>query len=740
MTYCKVEREIFGQKWTIETGRMAKQADGAAVVTVGGTVVLCAAQTDKPRAGIDFFPLTVDYREKPSAAGKVPGGFFKREGRPTQKEILTMRLIDRHIRPLFPDGYNDELQIMNMVLSADMENDPDILAMVASSAALAVSKIPFMGPTGAVRVGFNEDRYLLNPTDQEREVTRLDMVVAGTRESICMVEAGAREVGEDTVLEALSRGHEFIREIISMIDELQEKAGTEKIEVEPPESHEDLMNEIREKQASRIRECILVPGKLAKKRALKEFIKEYVENETSAIEDEEEKAAKAALLKKLVREASALQERAMVVEEQKRADGRGLTDIRPIDIEVGILPRTHGSALFTRGETQAVVTLTLGTSSDEQVIEGLSEEYKKKFMLHYNFPPFSVGECKPIRGPGRREIGHGALAERGIQPILPDPDEFFYTMRIVSDILESNGSSSMATVCGGVLALMDAGVTIRRPVAGIAMGLIMENDEAIILSDILGSEDHHGDMDFKVVGSSEGITALQMDIKVAGITIDIMRRALQQAKDGRAHILDCMTAVIAEPKPTLSPYAPTMLRRVINPDKIGALIGPGGKMIKAIQEEASVKIDVEDSGVVLICGPSQEAAEKALQMVDAVTEEVEIGKVYKGKVVSIKDFGVYMEILPGQEGLCHVSELDVGFVKNASDVVKYGEVYDVKVIDVDDTGRIKLSRKQTMPGGEDSGSGHGDHSRGGSRNQGGGGRRDNDRRRGGSRRNEYRRN
>ena len=699
MDYCKIEREIAGQKWTIETGKMAKQADGAVLVRLGGTVVLSAVQSDKPRPGIDFFPLMVDYRERTSAAGKFPGGFFKREGRPTQKEILTMRLTDRHIRPLFPDGYCDELQIQNIVLSADGEFDPDILAMVGSSAALSVSKVPFLGPTGAVRVGMKGEELVMNPSHEIREVSKLDMVVAGTRDSICMVEAGALELEEEKVLEGLAKCQEYIREVVDMIAELQEKAGVPKIEVAPPEVPEAdrlVMSELEENHSGKIRECVLTSGKQNRSRAVDEFCDEFCAMKTDHITDEEEKETRLAEVKGLFKEFVSQQERKMILDESLRVDGRGLTDIRPIDIELGFLPRTHGSALFTRGETQALVTLTLGTANDAQLMEELHEEYYKKFMLHYNFPSFSVGEVRPIRGPGRREIGHGALAERGIRTTLPDPGDFAYTIRIVSDILESNGSSSMATVCGGVMALMDAGVPIKRPVAGIAMGLVIDGDKVRILSDILGSEDHHGDMDFKVVGSGVGITALQMDIKIKGITIDILRRALEQAKEGRKHILRCMMDVLDRPREEMSPYAPKMIRKLINPEKIGALIGPGGKMIKSIQDEAGVKIDVDDDGVVLISGLSQDAVQKGLGMVEAVTEEVEVGKIYKGKVVSIKDFGVFMEILPGQEGLCHVSELSNSFVEKVTDVVEFGETFEVKVINIDDSGRIKLSRKQVL--------------------------------------------
>ncbi len=693
MAYCKVEREIFGQKWTIETGKMAKQADGAVVVTFGETKVFTAVQSADPRPGIDFFPLTVDYRERTAASGKFPGGFFKREGRPTQKEILTMRLTDRHVRPLFADGYNDEVQIMSLVLSADMENDPDILAMIGTSAALSVSKIPFLGPTGAVRIGYKDGDYVLNPTAGEREVSQMDLVVAGTSESVCMVEAGVKELEEQVVLAGITKGHEFIKEMTAMISELQEKAGVPKLEVEPPPTDE-VLEELMETYSDKLRERLQVSGKHEKSVAVKELREEFCEAKTAHIEDDEEKAETIKALKKSFGEFTSLRERRMICEEKVRSDGRGLTDIRPIDVEVGFLPRTHGSALFTRGETQAIVTLTLGTSSDAQLIEGLDDEYYQKFMLHYTFPPYSVGEVRPIRGPGRREIGHGALAERGLLPILPDPDDFYYTMRIASDILESNGSSSMASVCGGTMALMDGGVPIKRPVAGIAMGLIKEGDEVLILSDILGSEDHNGDMDFKVVGSGQGITALQMDIKIKGLPIETMHKALEQAKEGRKHILRCMLDALEAPRDRLSVYAPKMLRKMINPEKIGTLIGPGGRMIKKIQEEAEVKIDVDDSGEVLISGLSQDAVEQGYAMVEAVTEDVEVGKVYKGKIVSIKDFGVFMEILPGQEGLCHVSELSEDFVKNVSDVVKFGEIHDVKVINIDDSGRIKLSIKQ----------------------------------------------
>ncbi len=696
MGYCKVEGELGGKKVTIETGKIAKQADGAVLVSMEGTVVLVAAQSDDPRPGLDFFPLTVDYRERTSAAGKFPGGFIKREGRPTQKEIITMRLIDRHIRPLFPKGYHAEIQVQCIVMSSDQQNDPDILAMIGASAALSISKIPFSGPTGAARVGFNDGDFKVNPTYDEMELSKLDLVVAGTKEALCMVEAGARELSEDQMLEALSEGHKNIIEIAGMIDKLVAEVGVQKVEFDVPQRDEETWAELVEKHEDDMRAALLTEGKQARHAAMKEFSRSFVEKKTADIEDDVEKAERTKELKNLVHDFASLIERKIIVKEKKRVDGRGLTDIRPIDVELGLFPRTHGSALFTRGETQALVILTLGTASDEQRVDGLKADYSKKFMLDYNFPPFCVGEVKPIRGPGRREIGHGALAERAILAVLPDPEKFAYTMRLVSDIMESNGSSSMATVCGGTLALMDAGVSIRRPVAGIAMGLVMEGDEYSILSDILGSEDHNGDMDFKVAGTGMGITALQMDIKITGITMDVMREAMDQAKEGRKHILQRMIEFIDKPREDMSPYAPRLSQIQINPEKIGSLIGPGGKTIKMIQEQAKVNIEVEDDGTVLVSGASRDCVEKGIALVEDVTGEVEVGKVYNGKVVSIKDFGAFMEVLPGQEGLCHVSELSEEFVRNVSDVVKVGEVYKVKVINVDESGKIKLSRKAAL--------------------------------------------
>ncbi|MFH1998418.1 MAG: polyribonucleotide nucleotidyltransferase [Planctomycetota bacterium] len=696
MVYFKVEGEIAGKKITIETGKMAKQADGAVLVTMEGTVVLVAAQSDTPRMGLDFFPLTVDYRERTAAAGKFPGGFIKREGRPTQKEILTSRLIDRHIRPLFPEGFHAEVQVQCIVLSADQQNDPDLLSMIGASAALSISKIPFMGPTGAARVGFTNNAFKIYPTHNEMEMSQLELVVAGTENAVCMVEAGARELSEDQMLEAIKVGHEHVKQVIALINQMVSEVGVPKVEFVAPERNEALWNELVESYQEPMRKALCTSGKMERSAAIHAFTASLVETKTASIADEDERVASERELKNLIHDLAAYCERKMIVEENRRIDGRGLTEVRPIDVELGLLPRTHGSALFTRGETQALVTVTLGTASDEQIVDGLKEEYSKKFMLDYNFPPFSVGECRPIRGPGRREIGHGALAERALLAVLPDPEVFSYTMRVISDILESNGSSSMATVCGGTLAMLDGGVALLRPVAGIAMGLIVEGDEVRVLTDILGSEDHNGDMDFKVAGTGMGITALQMDIKVAGISFDIMHKALEQAKEGRKHILRRMMEFIDSPREDLSPFAPRLIRKQINPDKIGALIGPGGKNIKMIQEQANVNIEVDNDGVVLISGPNRKCVEEGLAMVEGVTDEVEVGRIYAGKVVSIKDFGAFMEVLPGQEGLCHVSELAEEFVKTVSDVVKIGEVYDVKVINVDDSGRIKLSRKQAL--------------------------------------------
>lgn len=691
------ELEIGGRKLTIETGRMAKQADGAVLVRYGDTVVLVTAVgADEPREGIDFFPLTVEYREQAYAAGRIPGGFFKREGKPRDKEILSARLIDRPIRPLFPEGFRNEVQIVALILSADQENDSDILGMIGASAALSISDIPFNGPIAAVRVGLIDGQYVINPTFPQLEESRLDIVIAGSRDSITMVEAGAREVSEDQIVAAIEFGHGYIKQIVAMQDQLVRQCGKPKRTISPAERNEALMDKVRAMTLDKIRAANVLPQKEVRQEAIKRLTAEAQE----ALKEEFPDSGKA--IKAMVEEIQSEDLRERIIKEGKRADGRGLTDIRPITCEVGVLPRTHGSALFTRGETQSLAVTTLGTGKDEQLIEDLEGEYTKSYMLHYNFPPFSVGEVKPIRGPGRREIGHGALAERAVQPMIPAEERFPYTVRVVSDILESNGSSSMASVCGASLSLMDAGVPIKSPVAGIAMGLVMEKGQVAILSDIMGLEDHLGDMDFKVAGTREGITALQLDIKVQGLTQEILQQALAQAHQGRMHILDIMTQTLAKPRAELSAYAPRILSLMIPPDKIGMVIGPGGKTIRALQEEYGVKIDIDDdnSGRVAIASVGVAGiagAEACYERIKLMTAEPEIGKIYQARVVKIMNFGAFVEFMPGQEGLVHISELDKKRVEKVEDVVKEGQQIMVKLIKVDpDTGKVSLSRKQAM--------------------------------------------
>jgi len=690
----RVERQIGGRPLIIETGKLAKQAAGAVTVRYGDTVVLTTACAAEPRREVDFFPLTVEYREKFHAAGKIPGGrFYKREGRPSRKEILTARMCDRPIRPLFPKGYRQEVMVHSIVLSADKDNDPDILAMVGSSAALSISPIPFQGPIGCVRVGRIGGRFVINPTYQQVTDGDLDLVMAGTKEAIVMVEAGAKEVPEANVVEALRLGHEACREIAEMIDELVSLCGAPSEFVEPPEVPEELKKKLHEAYYAEMLERLRRPDKKSRSEAIRGLREQAVE--TFCGEEAGEEAPSPADVLGVLDE---LEHKAMreIIASGTRVDGRGYTDIRPISCEVGILPRSHGSALFTRGETQAVVATTLGTSMDEEWVESLFEDYTRKFMLHYNFPGFSVGEVKPERGPGRREIGHGALAERAFEPVLPDPDDFPYTIRVVSDILESNGSSSMATVCGATLSLMDAGVPIHDPIAGIAMGLVKEGDRFIILTDILGEEDHHGDMDFKVAGTQHGVTALQMDIKISGITDSVMRAALDQAREARIQILREMLRVLDRPRPEISPYAPRLLRVKISPLKIGAVIGPGGRVVRGIETETGARVEIEDDGTITISSPNIAAAERARNMILGMVAEPEVGQVYEGTVTSIKTFGAFVEILPGQEGLCHISELADHYVEKVEDVVRVGEKIRVKVISIDDQGKVKLSRKAAM--------------------------------------------
>jgi len=687
----KVEAEIAGRKLTIETGQMGRQARGAVVVRYADTVVFTAVAASEPPEGIDFFPLTVDYREKTYAAGKIPGGFFKREGRPSTKETLTMRLIDRPIRPLFPKHFVMDIAVTSIVLSADKENDPDILAVIGASAALAISDLPFAGPVGAVRVGLRPTGELIfNPTHTELQTSLLDLVVAGTKDAVTMVEAGAKEVSEETMVEALDQAHRLIREIAEMQEGLVRLVARAKIEVPPPEDHPALREALKAKAWGELKEATLVRGKLARRDALKKAVEKHVAE--SCPEGAEPPAQDPRHVREILDDLLREVERELILR-GTRADGRGPEEIRDIHCEVGLLPRAHGSALFSRGETQALVAITLGTALDEQIIDGLLDEYRLTFMLHYNFPAFSVGETWPNRGPKRREIGHGALASRAIESVIPSQDEFPYTIRVVSDILESNGSSSMATVCGGTLALMDAGVQILRPVAGVAMGLVKEGAEVRILTDIMGSEDKHGDMDFKVAGTQRGITALQMDIKTAGIDRAVMARALDQARRARIEILRKMLETLPRPRPQRSPYAPTTVRFSINPEKIGLVIGPSGKMIKKIQEETKSTIDIEDSGTVTIWGATEECTNEARKRVELLAEEVRPGQIYEGRVVSVKDFGCFVEVLPGQEGLVHVSELDKKYVEKVGDVVKIGDKIRVKCLGVDNQGRVRLSKK-----------------------------------------------
>jgi polyribonucleotide nucleotidyltransferase len=686
-----VEAEIGGKQLILETGLMAKQANGAVVVRYGDTVVLSTAVSSKvERANVDFLPLTVDYQERAYAAGRIPGGFFKREGRQTEKEILTSRLIDRPIRPLFPDGYYFDTQIIASVLSIGEESSMDLMGMVASSSALAISDIPFKGPIGAVRIGLVDGKYIINPGQKELENTRLNLVVAGTADAIMMVEGGANELTEDQMLEALETAHREIKKIVVLINELVAKVGKPKREVKTVEIDKELAGQVAKLAMDRLLTAIVIPDKMERQKTLDALLGEIKEKLKD--EDPTKNIQIAPIFFGLEKD----EVRKIILEKNMRADGRKPDQIRPISSVVGMLPRTHGSALFTRGETQALVVVTLGTSVDEQRIDSLEGEYFKTFMLHYNFPPFSVGETKPLRGPGRREVGHGALAERALKSMVPTKKEFPYTIRIVSDILESNGSSSMATVCGGTLALMDAGVPIKAPVAGIAMGLIKEGDTIIVLSDILGLEDHLGDMDFKVTGTSQGITALQMDMKIEGITTDVMRSALQQAKAGRLHILGKMLETLAEPRKNLNAHAPRIITMQISTDKIKDVIGSGGKVIRSIVEQTGAKIDIEDDGTINIASSDEAAALKAKEIIRGICQEAEVGKLYMGKVRKIMDFGAFVEIFPGTDGLLHISQISEQRLEKVTDELKEGDEVLVKVLEIDRQGKIRLSRKEAM--------------------------------------------
>lgn len=696
-----VSREIGGRTLTISSGTYAKLASGSVTVQYGETIVFGAVARAKPREGIDFFPLQVDYRERFAAAGKFPGGFMKREGRPTTREVLISRLIDRPLRPLFPAGFMDEVQIQLNVLTFDKENDTDMLAGIAASAAVAISDIPFITPTAHAKVGRIDGKMILFPTVEQTEASDYEVVVAGTKNFVNMIEVGAYEVPEDEIADAIEFGHKAVIEICHMIEELQQMCGRPKVgEIKCPEP--GLLDAIRARVGDKIREVKGQPGKQDRAERIRQIQEELIAEMAPPITD-----VNASYYSVLMQKAEAAKIRSAfaIVEEQVtreailagiRPDGRSFEDIRPITCAVDVLPRVHGSAVFTRGETQAMCTVVLGTTADEQLVDGLLEEYSQKFMLHYNFPSYSVGEVRPIRGPGRREIGHGALAERSLLAVLPTVQEFPYTVKVISDILESNGSSSMASSCGGCLALMDAGVPIKTMVAGISIGLVQEGDTYKLLTDIIGEEDHFGDMDFKVCGTRTGVTAIQLDIKIEGLSYQIIRETLHRAREARFKILDIMSEVIDKPRPQISEWAPRLLTIRIDPEKIGKLIGPGGKNIKALQADTGCTIDIEDDGTVYISSTDASGAEKCRDIVEAMTASVQVGRIYTGKVVSIKDFGAFVEIAPETDGLCHVSELSDQYVGRVDEVVKVGDEIKVKVLLVDEQGRIKLSRKAAM--------------------------------------------
>ncbi|HEX8918685.1 MAG TPA: polyribonucleotide nucleotidyltransferase [Chloroflexota bacterium] len=683
--------ELAGRTLTIETGKVAWQASGAVTIRYGDTIALATVVASKePRPNIDFFPLTCDFEEKLYAAGKIPGGYIKREGRPSTDAILASRLTDRPLRPLFPKGFRNDVQVVVTPLSVDQENDPDILSIIGASAALTISDIPFDGPVGAVRMGYIDGELVVNPLQPRMAESKLDLVMAATRDAIVMVEAGAKEVPEDVILEALLQGHEQIKAIIDMQERLRQASGKEKREFPLKTSPEELTGAVRAYVGTRLHDNLVHQTKHERESAVDALENEVQGHfEEQGWEPADVKAVFDSLVKKTVRE--------MILKENVRPDGRSRTEIRPLSFEVGLLPRVHGSGLFSRGQTQALTIATLGSTSDEQIIDGLGVEESKRYMHHYNFPPFSTGEARPLRSPGRREIGHGMLAERALEAVIPSQDEFPYTIRVVSEILSSNGSTSMAATTGSTLALMDAGVPIKSPVSGIAMGLITDDSgNYAILTDIQGVEDALGDMDFKVTGTREGVTAIQMDIKVSGLTRQIMAEALHQAREARLVILDGMSEVISGPRPELSPYAPRITRIQINPDKIGTVIGPGGKMIKKIIEETKASIDIEDDGSVFIASNDSSAAQKATDMIRALTAEVEVGQTYNGTVKRIMDFGAFVEVLPGKEGLVHISQLATHRVNRVEDVVNLGDRLEVKVTGIDSMGRINLSHRALL--------------------------------------------
>jgi len=689
--YRKLEIEFAGRPLSLETGRLAKQSHGAVLAQYGDTIVLATVVSAyQSREKMDFLPLTVDYQERTFAAGKIPGGFFKREGRPSEKEILTSRLIDRAMRPLFPKGYDKETQIVVTVLSADRDNDPDMLSLIAASAALEVSDIPHNGPVAAVRMGRVDGKLVVNPLVSNLENSDISLVIAATTDSIVMLEGGAYVVDEETILEALFTAHEEMRAVFELQNQLKQLAGKPKREFTPKVIAPEVIAAVKERVAGELEEALKISGKKERSTALYALSDRVVDELSARFPDRRHELAEA--WDKVHRD----RVRRAILEEDRRIDDRKSTEIRSLSAQVQVLPRAHGSAIFTRGETQALVAVTLGTSSDEQKIDALLGERYKKFLLHYNFPPFSTGEVKFLRGPSRREIGHGALAERALAPVLPDEADFPYTIRVVSEILESNGSSSMATVCGGSLALMDAGVPVKAAVAGIAMGLVKEGEQVRVLTDILGDEDHLGDMDFKVAGTSDGVTAIQMDNKVGGVTRDVMRQALHQARDARLFVLGVMQKAIDTPRKEVSAYAPRIVTLHIKPDKIRDVIGPGGKVIRGLVEETGCKIDIEDDGTVLIASADGVAMEKAIAAIEAITAEPEIGRIYHGKVRKIVDFGAFVEIMPGVDGLLHISQLAKERVRRVEDVVHEGDEVMVKVLDVDRSGKIRLSLREAQ--------------------------------------------
>lgn len=695
-TIIKKSMSLAGRELSIETGHLAKQASGAVLVRYGDTVVLVTATTSKePREGVDFFPLTVDYEEKMYAVGKIPGGFLRREGRATEAATLSARLIDRPIRPLFPKGYRCDVQIVATVLSVEADNEPDMCAMIGASAALHLSSAPFMGPIAGVSVGLIGDEFIINPTEAQRAESRMHLSVAGTFDAIMMVEAGAKEVPEEQMLDAIMFGHEEIQRIVAMIEEFRADAlaagiAQNKIDVEPIELPEDIVADVEATAHDELKEALQIVNKQArdeavsavKDKAVEALIEKYPEQE------EDLRAALEAMMKQIVRK--------LITLEHKRPDGRAITEVRPLTCEVDLLPRAHGSAVFTRGQTQIMSVTTLGSLRDNQLLDGIENVDSRRYLHHYNFPPYSVGETRPMRGPGRREIGHGALARRALEPVIPSEEEFPYTIRVVSEAIESNGSTSMGSVCGSTLSLMAAGVPIKKPVSGVAMGLIREGDEFVVLTDLQGLEDALGDMDFKVAGTKDGVTALQMDIKISGINRAILKQALAQAYDGRMFIMDAMLAAIPAPRTELSPYAPRVLQIKIDVDKIKDVIGSGGKTIKKIIELTGVEIDVEETGVVHILSVDADAAARAQKMIEDIVREPEVGEIYEGPVVKIMDFGAFVNILPGKDGLVHISQLAKKRVNKVEDVVKVGDIVRVKLVEIDKQGRLNLSMKALL--------------------------------------------